>query len=445
MDAGKRPQAFHARDLLTLLNPLLRIPYAAAGLAIGAIAAITPRSTNKVLESLRARNGLGARVAAWARDGRLPHRSLAWLHAPSVGEGLQAKPIVSLIRERRPDIQIAYTHYSPSAAGFARSLGADFADYLPFDTAPASRAMLDALRPSALVYSKLDVWPVLTALAARRGVRLGLISATLPERSGRLGVTGRALLGDAYRSLDAVGAIDAETAERLTRLGVRREAIEVTGDTRYDQVWDRAQRVDRNSTLLRRVASDRPTIVAGSTWPSDEEHLLPSFAASRTATNVRLIIAPHEPISAHLAAIEAWASGARLSYARLGDDAAAGADVVIVDRVGVLGELYAVADIAYVGGGFHGAGLHSVLEPAAYGAPTLFGPRFRSSRDAVLLVARGGGSSVASTEALREQFRHWLSDAPLRVAAGHAAQALVRDGLGAAERTFALVERLLRG
>ncbi len=427
------------------MHPLLRIPYAAAGLTARAIAAITPRTTNKVFESVRARNGLEGRVTAWGRNGRDTGRPLAWLHAPSVGEGLQARPIVSFLRKRRPDVQIAYTHYSPSAAAFAQSLGADFADYLPFDTTVASRVMLDALRPSALVYSKLDVWPILTALAAGRGVRLGLISATLPERSGRLGVAGRALLGDAYRSLDAVGAIDTETAERLTRLGVRRDVIEVTGDTRYDQVWDRAQRVDRTAPLLQRVVSDRPTIVAGSTWPSDEQHLLPAFAGSRTTANSRLIIAPHEPTAAHLAPIAAWASGAGLSVARLGDDLAGRADVVIVDRVGVLGELYAVADIAFVGGGFHGAGLHSVLEPAAYGAPTLFGPRFQSSRDAELLVARGGGVSVPSAQVLREQLDRWLSDSAARIAAGGAAQAVVRSGLGAAERTFALVERLLRG
>jgi 3-deoxy-D-manno-octulosonic-acid transferase len=360
-----------------------------------------------------------------------------------VGEGLQAKPIIELLRDRRPDLQIAYTHYSPSAATFARSLSADVCDYLPFDTTGDSRLVLDALRPAALIFSKLDVWPILTALASAQGVPVGLISATLPERSSRLGALGRALLGDAYRSLRAVGTIDAETAERLTRLGVRREVIEVTGDTRYDQVWDRAGRADRSSPLLGRLVTGRPTIVAGSTWPSDEAVLLPAYAASRSFVDSRLIIAPHEPTRDHTEPLAARAASLGLVVARLDEDAASRADVVIVDRLGVLGDLYALADIAFVGGGFHGAGLHSVLEPAAYGAPTLFGPRSESSRDAMLLWAAGGGVRAPSTEALRHQLVEWLTGPSLRMAAGRAAQQVVRAGLGAAERTVALVERLL--
>jgi 3-deoxy-D-manno-octulosonic-acid transferase len=119
------------------------------------------------------------------------------------------------------------------------------------------------------------------------------------------------------------------------------------------------------------------------------------------------------------------------------------ADVVLVDRVGVLGDLYALADVAYVGGGFHSAGLHSVLEPAAFGVPVLFGPRFANSRDAELLIANGGGASASSENAIESRLRMWLSDAAARGQAGDAARALVQGGLGAAERSWELVERLL--
>ncbi|HEY0970155.1 MAG TPA: hypothetical protein VGE02_04150, partial [Gemmatimonadales bacterium] len=192
------------------------------------------------------------------------------------------------------------------------------------------------------------------------------------------------------------------------------------------------------------LASDRPTLVAGSTWPADERKLLPAWERARAAVReARLVIAPHEPTEAHLAPIERWAAGAGLRLARLSSAGAPDADVVLVDRVGVLGELYALADAAYVGGGFHAAGLHSVLEPAAFGAPVLFGPRFANSRDAELLIEAGGGIAAPDSATLTAVLVDWLSDAAARRGAGDRARSLVERGLGAAERSWALVEELL--
>jgi 3-deoxy-D-manno-octulosonic-acid transferase len=365
------------------------------------------------------------------------------MHAPSVGEGLQARPILQLARAELPDVQLVYTHFSPSADRFARSLDVDFADYLPFDTERDARMALDTLRPTALVFAKLDLWPTLVRTAAARGVRMGMISATLSEHSGRRGRLGRALLGDAYARLDMVGAIDDGDARRLTELGVREEVIHITGDTRYDQVWERAESVDRSSPLLSRLASDRPTVVAGSTWPPDEGVLLPAFERFVARDpRPRLIIAPHEPTPEHIDAVERWAVTARLRAARLAD-ASAEADVVIVDRVGVLGDLYALGDIAYVGGGFHSAGLHSVLEPAAFGIPVLFGPRSRGNRDAELLVARGGAARLDTSQALSERFARWFDDGAARSEAGARAREVVARGRGAARATYELVRALL--
>jgi 3-deoxy-D-manno-octulosonic-acid transferase len=352
--------------------------------------------------------------------------------------------VLQLARARRPDLQLAYTFFSPSAATFARGLAVDFADYLPFDTAGDAAAALDALRPRAVVFSKLDVWPVLAAAAAERGVGLGLTSATLADASSRRGVLASRLLRSAYARLDAVGAIDPRDAERLVALGVPPDRVTVTGDTRYDQVWARAQGVDRATGPVSELTSDRPTLVAGSTWPADERPLLAAWREVRArVSGARLLIAPHEPTPSHLDPIERWAAAERIAAARLSERDAPTADVVIVDRVGVLGDLYALADVAYVGGGFHAAGLHSVLEPAAFGAPVLFGPRFVNSRDAGLLIAAGGARSVADERALAAVLVEWLADAAARAAAGSRAHELVRSGLGAAERSWQLVLRLL--
>lgn len=426
------------------MHPILSPLYSALAATADALAALPTRSESKLWRALRARRGAIERFEAWGRSGRDAARPLLWVHAPSVGEGLQAKPVIERLRARRPDLQVVYTHFSPSAERFAAGIGADFSYYLPFDTASAAGRLLDALRPDALVFAKLDLWPRLAEAARARRVPLGMISATLSAGSGRGGTLARLLLRDAYAALDRVGAIDPRDAERLEALGVRADRITITGDTRYDQVMARAAATDRSSALLAPLASTRPTLVAGSTWPADEAVLLPAWlAVRREAPDARLIIAPHEPNAAHLGPIEAWAAAAGLRHARLGA-ADASHDVVIVDRVGVLGELYALGSAAFVGGGFHAAGLHSVLEPAAFGAPVLFGPRHANSRDAGLLITARGGEAVEDVGTLARALRIVLTERDTRAQAGAAALRVVQDGLGAADRSTALVEALLR-
>jgi 3-deoxy-D-manno-octulosonic-acid transferase len=428
-----------------LLRGALGLSYDAAAALARAAAAVAPPGDSKVLRALAARRGIRARYARWASTGRDRMRPLLWVHAPSVGEGLQARPVLELARRERPDVQLAFTHFSPSALSFAQSLDVDFRDYLPFDTRGDVDAALSALRPTALVFSKLDVWPRLVLAASDRGVRLGMISATLAAGSSRRSRLAAALLREAYARLEAVGAIDDTDADRLVALGVRPGAIVVTGDTRNDQVWARAARVDRSGPLLGPLQARKcPTLVAGSTWPADEAPLLAAWLGVRSdLPDARLIIAPHEPTPGHLAPIEAWASAGALRLAHLGEPDAASADVILVDRTGVLGDLYALGDAAFVGGGFHAAGLHSVLEPAAFGIPVLFGPRYAGSRDARLLVAGGGGVSARDGAAIRQQATAWLGDATARAEAGARARALVRAGLGAARRSFDLVAGLL--
>jgi 3-deoxy-D-manno-octulosonic-acid transferase len=426
------------------MHVLLRLPYAVAGAAARAAAAIAPAGEGKVRSSLRARRGIRARYAAWGATGRDAARPLVWLHASSVGEGLQARPVVTRLRTLRPDVQIAYTFFSPSAEKFAHAIGADFCDYLPFDTSGDALAALDALRPSALVFGKLDVWPLLVESAAARGVRLGLVSATLSAGSARMSGVGARLLRDAYRVLDAVGAVSADDAARLQLLGVRADRITVTGDARYDEAWARAQSVERRRAIVEPLVSDRPTLVAGSTWPADEAPLFEAWRTVRERVpDARLVIAPHEPVPSHFEPIARWADSAGLRRATLGDPAAPNADVVIVDRVGVLADLYALASVAYVGGGFHPAGLHSVIEPAAFGAPVLFGPRHHASRDAALLLECRGGFSVSSATEIAMRVLALFAEPAVRSTTGEHARALVQGGLGAAERSAALVERLI--
>ena len=428
------------------MNPILGVPYGLAARLAAAAATVVPPGGGKVRRSIAARAGVVERVQAWARAHRSPTAPLVWIHAPSVGEGLMARPLLDRIREARPDVQIAWTFYSPSAERFAAALGVDVADYLPFDTEEAATAMLDALKPAVLVFSKLDVWPVLTEAAASRRVKLALTSATLAESSGRRGLFARALLRPAYAALDTVAAVHEADADRLAALGVRRDCITVTGDTRYDQVWDRVRdsTTGAHRVIVARLSSERFTVVAGSTWPGDEACIFDAWQAVRQAApGARLIIAPHEPEPAAVEALEARATRAGVTAARI-DAATPNTDLVIVDRTGVLADLYAIADVAYVGGGFHDAGLHSVVEPAAHGVPVLFGPKHEASRDAGLLLAADGGWSVDGPSAFSARMITLAKEPETRTRAGERARAVVQSELGAADRAAALVLPLLK-
>jgi 3-deoxy-D-manno-octulosonic-acid transferase len=429
------------------VNALIGGAYEAAMQLARGAAALAPSGGGKLGATFRARRGIRARYARWGRESRAPgdeSRPLVWMHASSVGEGLQARPVLAALRDAHPEIRLAYTFFSPSAEQFARSLAVDFADYLPFDSRGDARAALDALRPRVLAFSKLDLWPELVAAAHARGVRLALVSATLSARSSRRSPVAASLTRDAYAMLDAVGAIDEADAMRLVGIGVQREVITITGDTRYDQVWARARAIAERETVLAPLRSDRPTLVAGSTWPADERALLPAWIATRTRVpDARLIIAPHEPSPRHLAPIEQWASERGLALERTSARDPARADVLLVDVVGMLGDLYALANVAYVGGGFHDAGLHSVLEPAAFGVPVLFGPRHEGSRDASLLEACGGGMSVPDGAALGARLTELLTDDEARAEAGACAKSMVDRGTGASARSVAIIEKLL--
>lgn len=400
------------------------------------------RGEGKLAHGIRGREGLLDRLEQWADTRRDPIRPVIWFHAPSVGEGLQARAVIEALRSRHPDVQIVYTYFSPSSVRFAASVRADFADYLPWDLPAEIGRALDAVRPDALVFSKTDVWPNLTREAERRGVPMLLVSGTLPASSSRIGAGARLLLGPAYRRLSKVAAISEADSGRFGAFGVPERRRSVMGDARFDQVLQRAAAASEAPWVQRLASPSHFTLVAGSTWPPDERALVAALAAARPwSPPLRLVLAPHEPTPEHLGAAEATLRAAGFSNQRLAEvaDAPGHADVVLVDRVGVLGDLYALADLAYVGGGWGTAGLHSVLEPAAFGAPVLFGPRHANAREAQELIELGGAFSVGSEEELAERIRTLRDDAARRRVAGAAAAAYVAEGRGAAARGAELV------
>jgi 3-deoxy-D-manno-octulosonic-acid transferase len=413
-----------------------------ARVAVRVLPAAASLST-KLARGDRERRAAVARWEAWGKAERDPSRPLVWCHAASAGEGLQAEPVLRLLRERQPGWQVAASFFSPSAESSAPDLPADVVDYLPYDTAPAVRAVLDAVRPTAIVFTAADLWPELATAAAARGIRVGMIAATVGPESGRLRWPARGLARAGYAALDLVGAVTERDAQRMASLGTPGGRISVTGDPRFDSASHRA---DSGADSPVPPLADRPTLVAGSTGPADESVVTAAFSTVRREhPRVRLILVPHEPTPRRLGGIERLVARAGLVARRLGDSDDT-ASIVLVDRVGVLASLYRGAWAAYVGGGFGRRGLHSVLEPAACGVPVVFGPRWRSSHAAGLLLDAGGGAALPARDAgpaLARIWAAWLRNPAERARRAGAARQVVEGGRGGAARNAALIERLV--
>lgn len=414
---------------------------------------------DKLARGVAGRREAAEHLERWAARHREPARPLLWFHAPSAGEALMAQATIEAVRCLRPEAQIAFTYFSPSAERIVPRVGADVSGYLPWDVTSEAARAVDALRPSAIAFVRTEVWPVLARVAHGRGAALALVNAVLAEGSSRLRPAARLLLRPAYARLDAVGAVTDGDGSRFESLGVASDRVHVTGDARFDQVLRRREMLDRDSDMLALVRAAEPVLVAGSTWAEDEEVLIEAVTRVRDSTRVRAVFVPHEPTSRHLRSLErrlgrAGLRSERLSEAEKRERAAQGVapaggawegsawaadEVIIVDRVGVLAGLYAAAAIAYVGGGFGRSGLHSIIEPASLGVPVLFGPRAGNAGEAHELARAGGGFAVRDADELARRISGLLANAEDRREAGRSAAAFVEAGRGGAERNAALV------
>jgi 3-deoxy-D-manno-octulosonic-acid transferase len=398
----------------------------------------------KLRRGLAGRRESAVRFRSWAASARDPKRPLVLFHAPSVGEARQADAVMRRVREVHPDWQLAFTHFSSSAETVAPTLTADIAGYLPYDAPEEIAGLLEVLRPSAIVFTKLDVWPEFATAAGARGIPVGLIAGTVRPGSGRLRWPARDLLRSGYAALDLAGVISEGDGARLAALGTPADRIEVLGDPRYDSVLDQVEATAPDDPLLA-FGRGRWTIVAGSTWPEDETFLLTAFAAFlREVPEARLLLVPHESPATRTARLGRAARRLGLPAPLLVTEAEQRSPLLLEVRHGTLATLYGGGRAAHVGGGFGSGGLHSVLEPAAWSIPVTTGPRWRESHDAAALIAQGGARPVRDPEELAALWRQWWGDEALRLTSGAAGHRVVEGGRGAAARSADLVARLMR-
>lgn len=387
-----------------------------------------PLPSGKLATSIAGRRQAALRWREWAAKHRTDE-PLVWVHAASVGESLSADPVLRRLKQAHPEFQIVHTYSSPSVAEWPGELCADRSDYVPLDEPSVTARTLDALKPALMVYSRGDIWPELTVQAADRAVPIAVIAGEVREDSRRLSWRSSRVIRRPLERVNWLGAVSEVDAGRWKTMGVAEDSISIAGDTRHDQV------IERISCLapLARLMDGGPTLVAGSTDSRDTEVLLDAFPELlRHIPSLRLLMAPHS-LDQH--SVQRTLTQARKLGIAAGewqvDDEAPRSNLVIVTSYGLLADLYSLADVAYVGGGFRKKGLHTVLEPAAFGVPVIVGPEYRHYRDAEMLVSAGGAASLprkSPTRPLLEQLKNWLANSSQRTAAGLAARGTLEQG-----------------
>ncbi|MDZ7361558.1 MAG: hypothetical protein ONB46_12660 [candidate division KSB1 bacterium] len=361
-----------------------------------------------------------------------------WIHASSMGEYEQARPLLQEIKNRFPEAVRVLTLFSPSAhANLNRAnIPAEAVSYLAFDSLWNARRFLNLVNPTAAIIIRHDFWPNHLWEAKKRGVTILLANASVSAnaRSLRHWPLVRHFNRAVFDSFDAIGAVSAHAAQSLADLVRHPGRLVITGDSRYDQVLFRSQSKKIDEVLPKDWLDGFPIFVAGSTWPSDEEILLPAFVAARKQLPaLRLILVPHEPTPEHLTNLEKQIAAAGLVSRRLSQVTKKGNEaILLVDRIGILAILYSAGQVAFVGGSF-GPGVHSVLEAAVHGVPVLVGPRFCNSPEAVELNEKQILTVVTTAEECQKNLLTLFQNSALRQEKGsqHRDFVLARCGASA--------------
>lgn len=376
-----------------------------------------------------------------------------WVHAVSVGETLTALPLIAALRAHAPKRRWVMSTTTPTGQRLARERLSmnDTVLYAPWDITPCVRKALSAIRPRLFIALETELWPNLLLRLGAAGVPIAIVNGRISARSFARYQRVRSLLAPALAQVQVWGMQTPADADRVRALGVPADRVQVLGNIKAD--------IAPPSMTAAQVAGLRasfglgaaPLWVAGSTHPGEEALVLGAWRQARVDhPSLRLLIAPRHPD--RVPEVERLVRQAGALPRRRSELSAAPSgpqDVIILDTLGELPAMYALADLAFVGGSLAPIGGHNVLEPAQWARPVVTGPHVGNFQALVeLLQAAGGLAVVENEEGLAAQLRQWLAKPATRQQAGEAARAAVAAQAGATARTVEMLcarfgERLL--
>ncbi len=369
---------------------------------------------------------------------------VVWVHAASLGEFEQGRPLIEKLKRENPEYKILLTFFSPSGYEVRKNYaGADVIAYLPLDTPRNARRFVELVKPEKVVFVKYEFWLNYLAELRKNGVDTYIISAIF--RPGQVFFKWYGgIFREGLKAFKMLFVQNEESKELLKGIGV--ENVMVAGDTRFDRVADIAA-VAKKLEIVERFVNAQctmhnaqlPVLVVGSSWGPDEE-LLAQYINER-AGRMKMIIAPHEVHEERIKELmekltckyalytdiqkeitdgsqqstvngqPALTPSASLVPLKQRDNKICEAnltlnsqfstlnsfDVLVINTIGLLSSVYQYGQVAYIGGGF-GVGIHNTLEAAAWGMPVVFGPNYHKFQEAKELIECGAGQSIANYE-----------------------------------------------
>ena len=401
----------------------------------------------KYIGSLRQR--LGYLPISFNLDGE----ESIWIHAVSVGEVLTARALLPELRERYPRYRLFLSTTTMTGQQIARN-SLQYVDevfYFPFDLGFIVNRTLRLVKPRLFVMMETEIWPNLLRACRRTGVRTVLVNGRISSRSYPRYKLARTFFRRVLRSVDRFCMQSEESARRIIDMGAEAEKVVVTGSLKFDslELPGAAAAPDRGrNRVLRyfRIAPERPVIIAASTLRGEEEPVFEAFQRIRArAPETLLIIAPRKP--ERFDEVEQLARRGGWKVARRSElpvDSEPRQDVVVLDTIGELAQLYQVATAVFVGGSLVDQGGHNILEPAVFGKPIVFGPYMQNFAEiARAFVENDAAIQIRTPRELEQVMLALLNDPVRRARLGAAARALVEANRGARGKTMQAIARVL--
>ncbi|WP_347173316.1 3-deoxy-D-manno-octulosonic acid transferase [Polaribacter uvawellassae] len=353
--------------------------------------------------------------------------NVIWIHAASLGEFEQGRPIIEKLKEQYPSYTIVLTFFSPSGYEIRKDYEhADVVCYLPMDSKSNVRKFLNIVNPTLAIFIKYEFWPNYLFELQERNIPTILISGIFRKNQIFFKPFG-SFMRKSLKAFNHFFVQDQTSKDLLKSINI--ENVTISGDTRFDRVNEILQQ-DNVLDFITEFKNNQYTVVAGSTWKEDEEILVNYINQS---TDEKFIIAPHNINAKDIEILKNLINKKVVLYSEKEGKNISEFDVFIVDTIGILTKIYAFADAAYVGGGLTKNGVHNVLEPATFGVPIVIGPEYKKYKEVVDLVALKGCKVIANQNEFSTIFTELKSGKDYREQLGKINQNFIKSNIGATD------------